>query len=717
MPEFDDLGSLDDLGDLDGISFDDDPARKPRAAEPAAPATAAVSALGAVIQDLLSRRNYQQVLQIAASQRDAVERDPQVAAMVRSAKGHLEQEAFLNNFLDAARKALAAGQLDQARQFAEKARALDPSHPDVAGMLAHLARAIAPAPTPAPADDLLSFDEAFAPGPVAPTAPRAPAPSPAAAPVFAIDALSFDEPAPPARPAPEPFRPAPSQPQVFQPQAPTAAETSFGDLAFDATPGNEPSFGTTPSFGGGAPASFGFDPGPARTPGTEASFAAPPPSYQPPSPTPAPANFGFGGGGEEGGDRIQELLADGQKLFDREEYQGAIDIWSRIFLIDIENQEASRRIEAARGRKAERERQAEELFAQASAAIEQKSFDEAKAMLGQALALNAGHAYAREYLDQLEAGKVPLIRRQDETSLDLLDDGGLGDLQKAAGVRQTGQTLEAAVARDRIVVVKKVDRKLIAAAALGAIVLLGGLGYVFTNWDKIFPKEKPETFEQSKKTGGLERAKKVFDSGKIENAIALLEKMTPDEDGYKEGQTLLTQWKAMVKTGTGEDTGPSAEQVSRSARLLEAGREAYRQRQYLRARRYLDRASKVQPLDAADQVMKDDIELKLLPLAAEVSAFASGEYEAVLPTLWRKRDADPKNVDITQMIVDSYYNLAVSDLQKSLPDQAAQKLQEALNLSPGNDELTRLRLFATSYSSKSLDLRYRIFVKYLPMRS
>ena len=40
-----------------------------------------------------------------------------------------------------------------------------------------------------------------------------------------------------------------------------------------------------------------------------------------------------------GGDRISQLLAEGQRAFDAERYQDAIDCWSRIFLIEIDHDE------------------------------------------------------------------------------------------------------------------------------------------------------------------------------------------------------------------------------------------------------------------------------------------------------------------------------------------------------------------------------------------
>src|SRR5690606_16442722 len=131
----------------------------------------------------------------------------------------------------------------------------------------------------------------------------------------------------------------------FAPSAPSPSPASFGsEASFDSFDGFESAFGS-----------------PAGSPGAPAG----PSVYE--------TGFGDDGGG---GHRIRELLDEGQVFFEREEYQNAIDVWSRIFLIDIENQEASSRIEAARNRKAERERQAEELFHRASSEIERGALED-----------------------------------------------------------------------------------------------------------------------------------------------------------------------------------------------------------------------------------------------------------------------------------------------------------------------------------------------------
>ncbi|MEM8997827.1 MAG: hypothetical protein AAGF23_23800, partial [Acidobacteriota bacterium] len=401
------------------------------------------------------------------------------------------------------------------------------------------------------------------------------------------------------------------------------------------------------------------------------------------------------------------------------QFQGAIDICSRIFLIDIDHAEASRRIEEARGKKDELDRQAEEAFHAALDQIEGQQLEEAKQSLGRVLQIQPNHPAAREFLDQLEAGQVPVINRSDfeaQPSIDLLDDGGLGDLQ-AASLQDEGQSMEAAVARDRVVVVKRTDRRLIGLAAGVGLLLLAGVGFLVMKWDDFFPNTDQTVQAPPPRVDPIQRANKMFEAGKIENAILLLEKLSPDDGSYQEAQALLAQWKAMVETPPeAEPSGPSEEMMERRSLLLGAARDAYGIGAYIRARKYFDRAGKILPLETDDLALRRECDYKLEPLKSYLTGFQEASYEAILPGLWRELDEDPENPDLRMLIVDSYYNLALTDLQRGNPGGAATKLADALEISPDSEELKRLKLFADSYASKSPDLLYRIFVKYLPSR-
>ncbi len=662
LGDLDDLDDLEDLGDLDDLDFGDEPPAAPPQPPPAAAAPAApASGLGAVIQDLLEKRNFEQVLQIAETQKQTIERDPAVQSMVEAARGKLESETYVQAFLKSARQARDVGQAQEMESHLSKARALDPDHPDVLGF------SVAPEPSPA-AEQPLAFDQDEAP-------------------------LVFgeEEPVSLAEPSDDLL--------ALQQQSLSLEESAEDSVDFSAEQPPE----LTAEGGASAdeePFAEVTDEEPFGAEGAGESFAESPP---------APAD-------DEGEGRIAQLLQEGKEVFDQGEYQGAIDIWSRIFLIDIDNAEASRLIEAARNKKAELERQAEELFHEAVSQIESDSLDEAKGTLQQVLELEPSHSLAREYLEQLEAGQVPSVTPTAEVEIGA---DGLADDFETSEEKDTSQSMEAAVQRDRVVVVKKTDMRIIALGAVVALLVIGGGAFLFFKWDDLFPDQKKQPATTVRQVDPIVRATNVFDSGKVENAIILLDHIPPQHPSYEDAQALLAQWKAQVQAEEvtePAETGPSEEQVVRRNLLLEAARDAGEERRFIRARRYFDRAGKILPLEVDNLALRAQCDRELAPLRDEIIKFEEGEYAQILPVLWRKRESDPDNLDIELLITDSYYNLALTDLQRGDAVSAARKLSEALEVQPDNRELQRLHLFAESYVREPQDLLYRIFVKYLPSR-
>ena len=104
------------------------------------------------------------------------------------------------------------------------------------------------------------------------------------------------------------------------------------------------------------------------------------------------------------------------------------------------------------------------------------------------------------------------------------------------------------------------------------------------------------------------------------------------------------------------------------------------------------------------------------PLRSEIEIFRQGEWDYALRSLWGKHEEEPGNRDIRRLMIDSYYNLGVRDLQRADPISATESLTEAVALAGSDPEIQRLLDFAETYSKRSPDLLYRIFVKYLPFR-
>src|SRR6185503_116757 len=109
----------------------------------------------------------------------------------------------------------------------------------------------------------------------------------------------------------------------------------------------------------------------------------------------------------------------------------------------------------------------------------------------------------------------------------------------------------------------------------------------------------------------------------------------------------------------------SAEAALKRDALLTAARQAYAARGYVKALDGFERANAIARLDGADAQMLTDVHTKLEPLAKQLEGFRQHEWEVILPDLWRMHEADPANHDVTQMIIDSYYDLAVRDLQRA----------------------------------------------------
>lgn len=460
--------------------------------------------------------------------------------------------------------------------------------------------------------------------------------------------------------------------------------------------------------------------------------------------TAMPASLAFGGGDSESDRRIRELLDEGQRAFDSGDPQGAIDAWSRIFLIDIDHQEASRRIEAARKLKAESERQVEEIFHDGLGRLEAGDVESARQAFQRVLEIQPGYFAAREYLQQLDAGIVPAPRPaglRDNTNvepvLSLPSDvevSGGSDLKEEILVPpEPGNAAAPAAERKpakRTVAVRDGSRArrqfMMVGGAVLLLALVGGW-FAWQNWDRLFPNSEEETSAAPKLSQDpIARAERLHKAGKTAIALKQLQRLPPTDPHYAQAQKLIAEWggsPAAEGTPTpGTTTAVTASPavinpvLDRRQMLLIAARQAYSERRYLRAVHRLEQAAAAGKLDAPDAKMLADAKQSLQPMTKQITAFRDHEWEYVLPDLWRMHNADPENHDVTQMIVDSYYNLAVRDLQRADAKKAVENFQEALALEKDDESAQRHLAFAQTYEERPKDLLYKIYVKYLQYR-
>ncbi len=620
IAELDDL----DLEGLDGAPLDTTPLVPPAPAP--APQQTTAGSLGAVLQDLIAQRNFEQVLQIAQSQQETIEASPDVQALVKEARSRLESAHYVDQFLESAEQARAAGRTAEADKLIAKAKVLDPEHPGLR-------------------------DPAAGDTPV----------------VQVHDTQRI--------------------PAVIDEPKVAAAEV------------------TTP---------VSMDAPSSAMPALEDPLEAlDEPASIPPAPAATKAD-------PNEGDRVGELLDEGQEAFDRDDYQDAIDIWSRIFLIDIDNEEAGNRIEMARGRKAEKERLAEEVFHEGLGLLETQQLDEARAALVRVLELQPSHSVARDYLEQLDAGEVPTVapaaeRASATTALESDDFVALDPDQPEEG----SPSLEEAVRRDRVVAVKRTDRRLLLLGGAVSVLVLATLGFLFTKWDDLFPNADNQPVAGGRQVPSqLDRATALHDKGNTEAAIRILESVAPGNPLHNQSQALLTQWRALIEEPAGPEvpTGPTPQEIKARQALIASVLESESKGHMIVASRRLARASEMEPPSPEELQIERRLRQSMEPLQGELALFEQSEWNQLIPRLWRKLDEEPNEPNIQLLISEAYHNLALRSLQRGDTKDAIEKLNEALSVAPDDQDLERLVRFAETYEKRPQDLLYRIFVKYLPAR-
>lgn len=436
-----------------------------------------------------------------------------------------------------------------------------------------------------------------------------------------------------------------------------------------------------------------------------------------------------GAGGDE--PRIQELLQQGQAAFEAGDPQGAIDVWSRIFLIDIDNREASRRIEGARRQKAERERQAEEIFHDGVDRMGARDLAGARHAFEQVLVLQPEHLGAREYLEQLARGEVlpfpgakPAPAGAGENLLSGID--GTAELRQEILIPPDPVKSKAAAkgggAARRAAAGSSAKRRfiLLGAAVLLLVAFVGF--YLYSYRETIFPNSQPEPVAAPHAAAApdpLAKAKSLHANGKSKVAIAQLRRLPPSAPQYAEAQKLIAEWEkegipAAAPAPGAELTGESA---ARRDKLLAEARQYFAERRYLKAEERFNEASRIAKLEDADAAASAEARHQLEPIARQIALVRKeNEWETALPELWKLYQADSSNQDVRQLIVDSYYNLGVRDLQRNDAKQAIDQFGEALKLDPRDALVERYQRFAQAYKSRDKDLLYRIYVKYLPSR-
>ena len=561
------------------------------------------------------------------------------------------------------------------------------------------------------------------------TAPPVQASDPFASMGSGLDGLGFDELGPnpfaPAAPTPAPELAPLTDPFAAPPEleTPEPAAGQFGapatDFSFSA--GQPPA---ADPFGGGPDPFSSVDP--FASPASDGFESPAPPSFPEPGPAPAAAPSAVD-------PRVAQFLRQGDEAAARGHLQEAIDLWSRVFLIDLSNEDASRRIDATREKQNEAARQLDALLSEGVQLYEAGDLPSARNIFLRVLTVSETDATARNYLNQIDAALAseapspsgradtpaePYLRDELESPVRPSFADGLPSLEEEAETRPEAEP--APVARSRREAEGparggKLDgRVLIGLAALVLVGVAAGAYFLF--------KPKPEaplppavapSGAAAPVQNPLETAQALFKQGKVEEALGILTAIPSNDPRHDQALVLIDQFKSSAEPNPSSAPAVSAAELD-EARV--AGLASLAAGRYIDAVKSLDLVVRSRPDDAEAAQALSRARDSVSALGSAIRSYNEQDYESAQRLLWDLRKQDPKNHDVEDYLFKSYFNDGILSLQAGSTKKAAEAFKEAVSLRPQDVEAQRHLKFARRYAGGTDDLLARIYVKHISPR-
>lgn len=112
-------------------------------------------------------------------------------------------------------------------------------------------------------------------------------------------------------------------------------------------------------------------------------------------------------------DRIRLLLREGDELSAKGQFQKAIEVWSEIFMLDVNHPEALQKIEIARDAANQQRQQSQDIIKKAVDAFESGSIQEARELFLQVREIDPDNPEASRYLGMLDTAQEGPISLED----------------------------------------------------------------------------------------------------------------------------------------------------------------------------------------------------------------------------------------------------------------------------------------------------------------
>jgi len=421
--------------------------------------------------------------------------------------------------------------------------------------------------------------------------------------------------------------------------------------------------------------------------------------------------------------KIEQYLADGDSAFDAGDHQQAIDLWSRIFLIDVTNDQASERIERAKAKRREVEQKVEALVASGVTAMDRRDLARARADFAEALRIDPNNISVQEHLARIpdasaENQSAPAAEfersmdHDDKIDLDFFGE----ELPAGVDAPLVPPAPDAAPASEKKEPPPKQKsvsppRKLPVGALLAVLAILAVAAGGWFAWTRFFNKPEPEAAESA---GVVSRAKLLAGRGKYDEAIALLQDIKPGDPQHDAALVMIADLM-QKKAGSAAmiDGKPAGEYFNE--RIL-AAVAAYNAHDYAASKTAFEEAQRVKPLPPDSKAQYDTAAGQVAKLDAAKKLFTEQKYDEAIANLQPLLEQDPQNASVSRMITDAHFNLGAKALQEERTADAVPQFDEVLRVSPNDDLARRSRELALRYDKQSKDLLYRIYVKYLPLR-
>ncbi len=512
-------------------------------------------------REAMTARDFQRVVNITAEvlTDDILNDDARV--LNEQAREKMEAAPFVEQFVRKFDQHFTAGNAVGARAEMEKARSLDAEHP----ALARMEKALAGLAAPAVAAPAFTFDS----------------------PSFVVDAPASGTGRGAAQASDFGFTF--EEEKTAAPAAPAAAEPA--PFSFD-TPAQ-----------GGAFGNFSFDT-PSTSPDPFASMHAP----QPSAPQ-TPQTFDFSSAAVETSPddqkKIAQYLAEGDRAFDGADYQKAIDLWSRIFLIDVTNDDASQRIEKAKSKRREIEQRLEAVIGAGMTAYDKRDYETARAKFNETLRLDPGNETATEYLSRLTdtgaeggaaARATPFIPPSPagKEKLDIFaDDEFAGDapLMPQEPIRAPAVATKKKVTAPRPAAEASTKKGApMTVIVIAAVVVVLGAGGWYA-WTKFMAKP---SYDAAATQATFTQATALAKRGQYDRAIAILQDVKPDDPQHDKALMMIADLQKKKSQSAEMVGGRPAAMVYQEN--LAAGQQAFASHDYDAAKKAFDTAARIKPL-------------------------------------------------------------------------------------------------------------------------